>query len=104
MKQELTKNVSISSGEVSAEVINAAFFALLSREGLYVDYFHYWTMENRVEDGLTILQAWEDWAKVISPWEYIKGAFWWDFGPLRFKVWADLNYKWTEWLAANLNK
>lgn len=89
--------------KTNKEVINAAFFALLTRNGVYLDYFHYWATENPIGDGLRIAQAWENWSKIVPPRLYINGAFWWDTKSTSFRLWADISLEWHEWLAANLN-
>lgn len=104
MKKKLTKIDSMSSGEVNAEVINAAFFALLTRSGLYLDYFHYWAKETHFAYGITISQDWENWSKIATPSQYIQGAFVWDKTNIPLCVWNDMNTKWNEWLTANIKK
>lgn len=104
MKEKLTKNDSISSGEMSAEVINAAFFAMISRNGLYLDYFHYWAKRNTPAYGMNISQAWENWAKISTPAQYIAGAFNWAESSVPRCAWVDIDTKWRVWLSENLKK
>lgn len=104
MIEKLTRNVSMSSGEVTTEVAIAAFQALLNRRGLYYAFFQNYAIYRK----LHIETRWVDeWIRQIAngdPKLWIIASFCWKRTPQDEDVWADLHSRWFGWCEHNLNK
>lgn len=90
--------------KTNQEVINAAFFALLTRNGVYIDYFFCWAQKKYIPYGMSIVEAWENWSKITSPESYMLGAFVFNETHIPKCVWEGLYTQWNIWMEENLNK
>lgn len=103
MKKKLTKNVSMSLGAATTEVQRCAFYALLSRSCVYVDYFHMWAEDNALTYGARIEEAWNQWTSFVEPDRWLSGAFNFYTGHIPASTWWHINSLWLEYLGGNLN-
>ena len=104
MKEKLTKNDSISSSEMSADVMLAAFDALLSRNALLIDYYAMWAKRRKLNYGDTIRQQFYVWAGCVKPDKWVLSAFDFSKSHIPHQVWYMISNKWIDWLKQNLNK
>lgn len=88
--------------ETNQEVINAAFFALLTRNGVYLDYFCCWAEKKYIPYGESVAEAWKNWADLPTPECYVIGAFVFDRTHIHACVWNSVHEQWKVWLADNL--
>lgn len=88
--------------KTNQEVIRAAFFALLTRNGVYVDYFYCWAKGKNIPYGVRVVEAWEEWSKIVSPARYITGAFVFHEEHIPVCVWNSVYEQWKVWIADNL--
>lgn len=75
---------------------------LLSKQGIYLDYYSCWHRTHGTKYGDTLRRTWLDWIDKRSPYNWISCAFQWDLWNIPYAVWRDTNYKWTQWLKDNL--
>ena len=104
MKQKLTKNDSISTVVKDFDVLVAAFEALLSRNGVRVDYYAMWARFRTLSYGDTIEQQWRTWAGNYDPSEWLFRAFMYDITNIPSCVWSDIESQWYGWISDSLNK
>lgn len=115
MSNKLTKNDSVNVEKLISDlksknvqpdfdVLIAAFDAMLSRNGIRLDYYATWAERHPVTYGSTLYQDWLRWAKLGSPKCWLLGAF--DFFSTNIpnKVWINLSSQWLNYLKANLKK
>lgn len=88
--------------KTNQEVINAAFFALLTRNGVYLDYFCCWAKKKNIPYGMSIAEDWENWSKIVTPECYIFGAFVFDDTHIPECVWFAVHGQWMVWIEDNL--
>lgn len=104
MTKKLTKNDSMRNEAQDFKTIVAAFEAILSRNGVYLDYFANWSKRKELNYGDTIYAQWLNWARPRDPERWITAAFLFDQQNLPVSVWYRVNGKWEEWLKMNLKK
>lgn len=104
MTKKLTKNDSMSIGQHKFEVAASAFKALLYRRGLYQSYFQAWNSDKWREANVPADIAWENWAKISDPEEWVNGAFVWDRTSIPSSVWSALDWDWFHYCLRNLKK
>lgn len=101
MSEKLTKNVSMSSGEVTTEVILAAFEELLQRKNLWAEFLFYFDMSNPDYSLGEPYASWREWAFQTTPSQWVASAFFWDTTFQGRCVWRDLDYCWLQWICRN---
>lgn len=104
MTNKLTKNDRLKSQSEKHDVAVAAFDALLSRQGVRIDYYARWANNHTLNYGDTIEQQWRDWASKHNPISWLPKAFVYHFGHIPCNVWIDTEIKWLDWISDNLNK
>lgn len=85
-------------------VAEATFAAMLSKNGLYIDYFTLWARTKGLNYGDTLLVQWRTWAKCRDFDHWLIASFLFDKWHIPARVWHDLNYQWNTWLEQNFNK
>lgn len=104
MSEKLTKNVSMSSGEVTTEVAIAAFQALLNRRGLYRVFFENYIRNRKLPIKTGWLATWVNDVGSEEPELWVIMSFVWEKTPQDDDVWMDLQTRWNRWCKYNLNK
>lgn len=104
MKEKLTKNDSMTVEKISFDVLTAAFDAILSRNGVRLDYFFNWAQKKHLVSNRPIYQQWMNWAKSMEPLSWLIGAFLFDESNISYLIWQDVANQWLEYLKINLNK
>lgn len=104
MKEKLTQNVSMSSGEVTTEVAIAAFQALLNRRGLYYTFFQNYAINRKLHIETGWVDEWIKDVGVNEPEQWVFMSFVWEKTPQDKDVWMDLQTRWNRWCKYNLNK
>lgn len=101
MIEKLTKSVSMSSEEVTTEVIIAAFEALLARNDLLVDYYSEWAQVHILNYGDTIRQNWIEWTSNTKVEKWMISAFDFSESHIPANKWYSMDYKWLRWCLEN---
>lgn len=104
MKKKLTKNDSMPVEQTNFDVLTSAFDAILSRNGVRIDYFFNWAEKKYLIAGRPIYQQWMSWAKSREPMSWILGAFLFDESHVSYIIWQNVANQWLEYLKPNLNK
>lgn len=104
MKKKLTKNVSMSSREVTTEVAIAAFQALLNRRGLYYAFFQNYAISRELHIETGWVNEWINEVGVEEPELWVPMSFVWEKTTQDDDVWIDLHCRWNRWCKYNLNK
>lgn len=104
LTNKLTKNDSMCKGEQEFKTIVAAFEAILSRNGLYIDYFASWGKRKELRYGDTLYSQWLEWARPREPKKWIIAAFLFDAQNIPEMVWYDIDGRWNVWLEYNFKK
>ena len=104
MSNKLTKNDSMKLQSEKHAVAVAAFEALLSRNGVRVDYYAMWARYRTLCYGDCIEQQWRKWAGNYNPSEWLFRAFVYDITHIPSCVWSDIESQWYRWISDNLKK
>lgn len=89
--------------EEKFDVSVSALEAMLTKRGIYLDYFSAWKISHGCDYGKTIRESWVYWLRHREPKFWISSAFKWSVYNIPGFVWKNTNDDWQEWISANIN-